>query len=57
MKIPVIAIVDSNASPQYIDFVIPGNDDAIKAIDLFMNAVKNAILAGQKDKKPKVELS
>ncbi|HSM28943.1 MAG TPA: 30S ribosomal protein S2, partial [Thioalkalivibrio sp.] len=42
--IPVIAIVDSNNSPDGIDYVIPGNDDAMRAIQLYVAAVADTIL-------------
>jgi len=37
LKIPVVAIVDSNADPEFIDYVIPGNDDALRSINLYKN--------------------
>ena len=37
LNIPVIAIVDSNADPENIDYVIPGNDDALRSINLYKN--------------------
>ncbi len=47
LHIPVIGIVDTNNSPAGIDYVIPGNDDAISAIDVFVSAAADAILAGR----------
>ena len=47
LKIPVFGIVDSNSSPDGVDFVIPGNDDAIRAIQLFTTAIADACLEGQ----------
>merc|ERR1712100_849911 len=47
LKIPVIGIVDSNSSPDGVDFVIPGNDDAIRAIQLYTTAIADACLEGQ----------
>ena len=44
--IPIVGIVDSNNSPRDIDFLVPGNDDAIRAIDLYCTAVANACLEG-----------
>ena len=44
--IPIVGVVDSNNSPRDIDFMIPGNDDAIRAIDLYCTAVANACLEG-----------
>ncbi len=47
LGIPVIAVVDSNCSPENIDYVIPGNDDAIRAITLYVQGASNAILEGR----------
>ena len=47
LGIPVIGVVDSNNSPDDIDYVIPGNDDAIRAITLYAQGVARAILLGQ----------
>lgn len=46
LGIPVIGIVDSNSNPDGIDYVIPGNDDAIRAIKLYVSAVADACSAG-----------
>jgi small subunit ribosomal protein S2 len=46
LGIPVIAIVDTNCDPTGIDYVIPGNDDAIRAIKLFTSKIADAILEG-----------
>jgi small subunit ribosomal protein S2 len=46
LGIPVIAILDSNSCPDGIDFPIPGNDDAIRAIELYCDLVSSAILDG-----------
>lgn len=47
LGIPVFGIVDSNSDPDGVDFVIPGNDDAIRAIRLYVTAVADAVAAGQ----------
>ena len=47
LSIPIIAIVDTNCNPDLIDYVIPGNDDAIRAIKLFLGKVADAILEGK----------
>ena len=47
LKIPVIGVVDTNSDPEGVDFVIPGNDDAIRAIKLYVTSVANACLAGK----------
>jgi len=46
LRIPIIALVDSNSDPQLIDFPIPSNDDAIRAIKLFIGALTDAYVAG-----------
>lgn len=48
LGIPIIAITDTNCDPDLIDFVIPGNDDALKSIRLFATAVADAVLDGAK---------
>jgi small subunit ribosomal protein S2 len=48
LEIPVIAVTDTNCDPGDIDFVIPGNDDAIRAIRLFTNRIADAALIGSK---------
>jgi len=48
LGIPVVAIVDTNCKPDGIDYVIPGNDDAIRAIRLYVSLVADAILEGRK---------
>ena len=47
LGIPVVAIVDSNCSPDGIDYVIPGNDDAMKAIQLYAAGIADAVLDGR----------
>src|SRR5919106_6690456 len=47
LKIPVIGIVDTNCDPDEVDFVIPGNDDALRSIRLFASRVADAIVAGR----------
>ncbi len=49
LGIPVIGIVDTNSNPDGVDFVIPGNDDAIRAIKLYVKAVADAVLDGKAD--------
>jgi small subunit ribosomal protein S2 len=48
LEIPVIAITDTNCDPDKVDFVIPGNDDAIRAIRLFSNRIADACLVGSR---------
>ena len=47
LKIPVVAIVDTNCDPDEIDYVIPGNDDAIRAIRLISGVMANAVTEGK----------
>src|SRR4051795_1842234 len=47
LKIPVIGVVDTNCDPDEVDFVIPGNDDALRAIRLFASRIADAIMAGR----------
>ena len=47
LGIPVIGIVDTNCSPDEVDYVIPGNDDAMRAAELYATGVADAILAGK----------
>ena len=46
LGIPVIGIVDTNSDPDGVDYVIPGNDDAIRAIEIYAKSVANAVLEG-----------
>lgn len=48
VKVPVVGLVDTNADPSKIDYIVPSNDDAAKAIELFVDACTEAILEGQK---------
>ncbi len=48
LGIPVIGVVDTNSNPEGVDYVIPGNDDAIRAIKLYAQAVADACLEGAK---------
>ena len=47
LKIPVVALCDTNCNPEGIDYVIPGNDDALKSIALFTAAMADAIIEGR----------
>ena len=46
LGIPIVAVTDTNCDPDVIDYIIPGNDDAIRAIKLFVNAMAEACLEG-----------
>ncbi len=47
LGIPVVAIVDTNSSPEKVDFVVPGNDDAMRAIRLYAGGIADAVLEGK----------
>ncbi len=49
LGIPVIGVVDTNSNPDGVDYVIPGNDDAIRAVKLYATAMAEAVLAGRGD--------
>ncbi|CBL17993.1 SSU ribosomal protein S2P [Ruminococcus champanellensis 18P13 = JCM 17042] len=47
LNIPIVAIVDTNCDPDEVDYVIPGNDDAIRAVKLIAGTIANAIIEGK----------
>jgi small subunit ribosomal protein S2 len=47
LGIPVVAVVDTNCSPEGVDYVIPGNDDAMRAIELYTGLIADAVLDGK----------
>ena len=47
LKIPIVAVVDTNCNPSVIDYPIPGNDDAIRAINLFVKVIADAVIEGE----------
>ncbi|RCI69681.1 30S ribosomal protein S2, partial [Pseudomonas aeruginosa] len=47
LGIPVIGVVDTNSSPEGVDYVIPGNDDAIRAVQLYLNSMADAVIRGK----------
>ena len=47
LKIPVLGVVDTNCDPDEVDFVIPGNDDALRAIRLFASRIADAVISGR----------
>ena len=51
LKIPVLALVDTNADPEVIDYIIPGNDDAMRAIKLIISALADAVIEGKNMRK------
>lgn len=50
LSIPVVGIVDSNNSPQQIDYIVPGNDDAIRAITLYAKGIADTIVEGKQSR-------
>jgi small subunit ribosomal protein S2 len=50
MNLPIVAVVDTNGNPDNINYPIPGNDDAVRAIDLFTSKVADAIIEGKKSR-------
>ena len=57
LGIPIVAVADTNADPTGIDFLIPGNDDSIKSLKLFISMAADACLAGKMRSKDKVEMT
>ena len=53
LNIPIVAVVDTNGDPENIDHPIPGNDDAVRAIEFFTSKVSEAIIEGKKDRMEK----
>lgn len=49
LGIPVIGVVDTNCSPEGVDYVIPGNDDSAKAVAIYAAGIADAVLAGRND--------
>jgi len=50
LNIPIVAIVDTNGDPDGIDYAIPGNDDAVRAIELFATKISDSIIEGKKNR-------
>ena len=46
LGIPIIAVVDTNSNPDYIDYLVPGNDDASRAVELYCQLIAGSVLAG-----------
>ena len=61
LNIPVVGIVDSNADPELIDYIIPGNDDALRSINLykryFVETIEDAIDIEESAEIPSIETS
>jgi len=54
-KVPVIAIIDTNANPELVNYPIPANDDAIKSVEMITKLISEAVIVGQKEKKDEVK--
>ncbi|UCG11212.1 MAG: 30S ribosomal protein S2 [Deltaproteobacteria bacterium] len=57
LRIPIVAIVDSNCDPDPIDYIIPGNDDAIRSIRLFSSKIADACLDGKQKRDEQLQAS
>ncbi len=55
LHIPIVAITDTNCDPDLIDYVIPGNDDAIRAIKLISSVIANAVIEANQGETPVFE--
>ena len=55
LRIPIVAITDTNCDPDLIDYVIPGNDDAIRAIKLISSVIANAVIEANQGETPVFE--
>lgn len=56
LKIPVVAVADTNADPDGIDYIVPGNDDSIKSLKLFIGTAADACMSGRLRSKDKTEV-
>ena len=56
LGIPIVGIVDTNCDPDEIDYVIPGNDDAIRAVKLIAGKMADAVLEGKQGEQSEVEV-
>ncbi len=54
LNIPIVAIVDTNCDPDEVDYVIPGNDDAIRAVKLISSTIANAVIEGRQGEQMEV---
>ena len=55
LNIPVVGLVDTNCSPEDVDYPIPGNDDAIRAVKLIADVIANAVIEGRQGEAQDVE--
>ena len=56
LNIPIVAIVDTNCDPDEVDYVIPGNDDAIRAVKLIAGTIADAIIEGRQGQQDTAEV-
>ena len=56
LNIPIIGLVDTNCNPEDVDYPIPGNDDAIRAVKLVTDVMANAVIEGRQGEAPEMEL-
>jgi small subunit ribosomal protein S2 len=56
LGIPVVAVADTNANPDGIDFIIPGNDDSVKSLQLFITTLADACISGKSKGRDKTEM-
>lgn len=57
LNIPIVALIDTNCDPEPVDYVIPGNDDAIRAISLILGAMANAVIEAREGVSPEAEVA
>ena len=55
LNIPIVALLDTNCDPEPVDYVIPGNDDAIRAVSLIAGAMANAVIEAKEGVAPAAE--
>ncbi|MCI8546892.1 MAG: 30S ribosomal protein S2, partial [Clostridia bacterium] len=55
LNIPVVGLVDTNCNPEDVDYAIPGNDDAIRAVKLITDVMANAVIEGRQGEAVDVE--
>ena len=56
LHIPIVGIVDTNCDPDEVDYVIPGNDDAIRAVKLIAGKIADAVIEGRQGEQNEVEV-
>jgi small subunit ribosomal protein S2 len=57
LKIPIIAVIDTNCDPDEIDYPIPGNDDAIRAVKLMVSKIADAIIEGKTETESSLDVT